>query len=283
MSSLIIPVTPSLSNLLGSLLLTALPGGPYLLPATLQPMLLVVLKGEIRLHHPVSGACESVVLPQFGLCGATRGTRAAEAAPGTEILLASLKAGQLPRLFGLAAQEIIEEFVPFSDLLPHHVLDNLSAQIASADSGTAKAAHFETFLLHLRAAQMKRGADLVLPEHLWFRPLQDIASAFSLSPRQFERHFVRSYGQSLRTFRQQARCSRMLVDLVFGQRTIANWASVAADSGYFDQAHLIRDFRRFTGYTPTTLGQGLAKNDPALWPYQLSTVQVGRLFGSAAF
>jgi len=280
MPTALFPVPPRLADLLGNLLLTTLPGGPYLLPATLQPMLLVILSGEIRLAQPDGS---ERLLPRLGLSGATSGICRASATPGTRILLAAVLPGQLPRLFGLPASAVIEEFVPLADLLPGPLLAEFSEKLAACATPDEQFAHCTDFLLALQAMQAQRAADLVVPENWLFRPVGEIADAFALSPRQFERRFNHSYGQSLRAFRQQARSSRMLVDLVFGRREFAAWADIAASAGYFDQAHLSRDLRRYTGYAPAKLGRQLAANDPALWPYRLSARQVSRLFGTLAF
>lgn len=104
---------PRLAPMLGDVLAATLPGGPYQLPATLQPMLLVILHGEIRLRAwPRQPLAEARRLPMLGLSGATTGIRYAWATPGTRILLASVQPGQLPRLFGLSGQAVIEDFVP---------------------------------------------------------------------------------------------------------------------------------------------------------------------------
>jgi AraC-like DNA-binding protein len=36
------------------------------------------------------------------------------------------------------------------------------------------------------------------------------------------------------------------------------WSELALDHGYYDQAHLVRDVRQFTGLTPTRARQEIA-------------------------
>ena len=36
-------------------------------------------------------------------------------------------------------------------------------------------------------------------------------------------------------------------------KTGQSWARIAAESGYADQSHLVREFRQFTGTTPGAL------------------------------
>lgn len=39
-----------------------------------------------------------------------------------------------------------------------------------------------------------------------------------------------------------------------------SWTSLAHDCGYFDQMHMIRDFKEFTGITPTTMDHVLKQS-----------------------
>jgi AraC-like DNA-binding protein len=79
--------------------------------------------------------------------------------------------------------------------------------------------------------------------------LPEVAAEACWSPRQLEREFRRRVGVSPKTLARIARFQNVL--RLSGRSPERAWAEIAADAGYADQAHLIRDFRQFSGTTPS--------------------------------
>lgn len=88
------------------------------------------------------------------------------------------------------------------------------------------------------------------------RRLSDLADSADVSPRSLQRMFMEHAGVSptavLRRYRlldaaEEARKGRSV-----------SWVKVAADLGYADQAHLIRDFRSAVGQTPAAYARSVS-------------------------
>ena len=82
------------------------------------------------------------------------------------------------------------------------------------------------------------------------RPIATIADELSVSHTRLDREFTGVIGLSPRALARLLRMRRLLASIDVGS-TVA-WADLAQAFGWFDQSHLIRDFRRHTGVTPTT-------------------------------
>jgi AraC-like DNA-binding protein len=79
--------------------------------------------------------------------------------------------------------------------------------------------------------------------------VDDLANSAGVSNRQLERRFLREVGVSPKVL-----CRILRFQQVFRVvETDPTWATVAVDCGYYDQAHLIRDFRQFAEQTPAAL------------------------------
>jgi AraC-like DNA-binding protein len=77
-----------------------------------------------------------------------------------------------------------------------------------------------------------------------------LADRLGLSSRQFERRFRNAVGISPKLFCRMQRFQRVFQAMENPQ---SNWVDAAVHCGYYDQAHLIKDFREFSGATPTAL------------------------------
>jgi transcriptional regulator GlxA family with amidase domain len=77
-----------------------------------------------------------------------------------------------------------------------------------------------------------------------------LARGAAASPRQLERRFAQAVGVGPRML---ARIMRFQHVFELRHGAPAGWAALAADGGFFDQPHLIRDFRTFSGQAPSEL------------------------------
>lgn len=80
--------------------------------------------------------------------------------------------------------------------------------------------------------------------------IADLSREAGWSERHFARRFAAAIGCLPRQFARTVRFQHLLA--LVGSDPRVDWAGLAWDSGFADQAHLIREFRRFTGATPGT-------------------------------
>jgi transcriptional regulator GlxA family with amidase domain len=78
--------------------------------------------------------------------------------------------------------------------------------------------------------------------------VRDVARRVGLSQRRFIQVFAAEVGLTPKLYARVKRFQRARA-LVRGTAP-PDWAQLAVECGYFDQAHLIRDFRAFAGLTP---------------------------------
>ncbi len=75
------------------------------------------------------------------------------------------------------------------------------------------------------------------------------AKRVELSPRRFIRLFNEQVGLTPKLYLRIARFGRLMADL--HDRSDVAWWDVVEQNGYYDQSHFIREFREFSGFSPT--------------------------------
>lgn len=81
------------------------------------------------------------------------------------------------------------------------------------------------------------------------RPIAEIAAQLDITHSYLDRKFTQVVGLSPRTVARILRMQALLAAIDVGAGV--DWAEAAIELGWFDQSHLIRDFKRHTGVTPT--------------------------------
>lgn len=175
------------------------------------------------------------------------------------VIKVSFQPGGLYRLLGIPMQELLQvEAFNASDFLGNLIIE-LQNQIWESENFLQMVNQIEDALLKFsKRLKEKLPIDQVLQNMLQAGGLMSMDQAASdacLSIRQFERQFKQRIGLSPKFYSRLIRFSNAWI-LKENQPNIT-WTAIAHQTGYFDQMHLIRDFKEFAAVNPKQIEQAL--------------------------
>jgi AraC-like DNA-binding protein len=182
-----------------------------------------------------------------------------------------LQPGVARAVFGVPVRALVDRTVRVTDLWGASGA-RLTASLVAAGPDTARVlALLQEAVLARAGASSASSADLrVSPAVGGFAPvdggllaaairslsaepgrLADVAAGLGVSERHLRNLFAREIGLSPKHFARITRLRRVL-----DQAGTRRWSAVAGDAGFFDQAHMISDFRALMGVPPAAYLNG---------------------------
>jgi AraC-like DNA-binding protein len=170
----------------------------------------------------------------------------------TEVIGILFRPGAGRVFFPVAAHELHNNDIALSELFPREA-DRLLNDLCAATGEDAQFVVMQQYLsLKLKYAAPIHPAVRYAIEQLSskgaLRSVRKIQLDTGFSHTRFIQLFREQVGLTPKLFGRVRRFHALLGCIEKGSPV--NWAELAADCGYFDQAHLIHDFRAFAGVTP---------------------------------
>jgi AraC-like DNA-binding protein len=174
---------------------------------------------------------------------------------GQRFVTARLQLGAAEAVLGVPASALAGNVVALEELWGAPATRRLLDRLASTLDTLEAAAILESNIAeHFALAGGPRArTQLVLDaaSRLTSANVNTVAADLGVSERHLRRVFDETVGVSPKTFAKLTRFRRALAAARAGNHS--GWATIASSAGYYDQAHLIAEFRAIAGVTPQVL------------------------------
>ena len=177
-----------------------------------------------------------------------------ESPTAARLIAASLRPAHAGPILGVAGRELTERVVSLDDVIAR-AAEELACRIEESPSLIGRFLIFEDFLRG-RLRQMRypinpavcRAVRRLLASAGQL-PARALSQELGCSPRYLELRMNEQVGMPPKQLARLLRFSQA-IEAIRSTPAI-DWLHVAAACGYYDQSHFNRDFRRFTGVTPS--------------------------------
>jgi AraC-like DNA-binding protein len=168
------------------------------------------------------------------------------------VLTVHFKPGGAFRFFDMPADELANQQIPLAELWSGDA-EALRERLIAAQSPADRFTVIETVLkrrlcLGRKASRAVPFALRQITEDYTQRSMAALADEIGLSQRRFIQLFRAEVGLTPKAFARVRRFQEALNRLSGSAQP--NWADLAIDCGYYDQAHFIHDFKEFCGLSP---------------------------------
>jgi AraC-like DNA-binding protein len=187
---------------------------------------------------------------RLDVVGAMTSEKRFSMAAGSSAVGVRFRPGMAGAFLAIAAQEITDTTIPLRDVWGRRGQE-LEARLAESTTLGERHRilitglgdpHFAPTSTQLAAEAITRARGSI--------DLEQLIRQTGISERQFRRRLLEETGLSPRRL---CRVVRFRHACALANSRNLSWSHIAAEAGYFDQAHLIRDFREFTGSTPMSV------------------------------
>ncbi|WP_205230255.1 helix-turn-helix domain-containing protein [Azospira oryzae] len=274
---LVVAPHPELAPWIYHILVMPLDGCLSRLPSALSPGLLLFARGGAA--QPLAdGSCRAV--PRASLTGPYLDPRESRAAPGSVFLSVMFRPGVMAEALGPGVGELRDRIVPLDEVLPPLLVRQMLETVDASDSPADWVAAVQGLLRRCLRPRRDpaRLADLLGASTHLFSPAGQIAAHLGIGLRQLERRVAHGYGANLRELRRVARFGFSLARLQAQPPRRGELTRIAQDFGYYDQAHMDRDYRDMAGASPGELLRAVADGAPGYWWYRLGQRDFRDLF-----
>ena len=214
--------------------------------------LLSLPDGEVDILFRLDGA-ELAFLPTAHVIGTPTHTHRKRVGGRSVGVAVRFRPGAAARFFDGGIAALNDQYVPLADCWGVDAGFALE-RLLTCDSVDRRVAAVERLLeqrLDARSVTANEAA-IATGVRLLSRPhvaVAEVAERVGLSPRTFTTRFRDAVGLRPKAYQRIARFRRAVRLAAAAVRPC--WSAIAADAGYYDQAHMIAEFKAFTGQPPT--------------------------------
>jgi len=195
-------------------------------------------------------------LASAGITGLQDTYRMFQNSAGVGSVLVVFRENGAARFLKTPLHELFGESLSLDHFFDRPSLENLQEQLIASETDQARIALVEKFLiarLQDKPADLlvKRALDFINQSHGTIR-ISELAQQLNTSASPLEKRFRAEIGASPKKFATIARARHVLMAMENGSQGYADYLS-----SFYDQAHFIKDFKRFAAATPEQYLKGL--------------------------